>query len=336
MRLGPEDDSPNTLRDLARVDLLPQAFGKGTDALDVFLQLKPFASPAEFGVLSDMVQAAWEPDVYGTIDSVTCFTAENPCTRFTVALTRRTSSETVIHSDKSASGSHFDRPLFVYPHSLLAGALSSNDRSQWILDVIDRTTPLRVVGSDADSFLIQQADDSKPSLVYTLMVYTPNKGVGRPVPLQGKRHFLGHGPGETLASRPSGSATFREIHALLKARQSTQGALPAILTPSDRNKPWLFVYSESAFTGDAIFAVITGDLTHTCLRQATASELVKRWQQWNDKHEAPPLGNDYQANASTLQRLLLDQSQSWRREGFQRNPILLLTPQSLAESVCTN
>jgi hypothetical protein len=255
-----------------------------------------------------------------------------------VTVNRSSSPVTIIHSDKSAlSGSRYDRPLIVSPHSLLSASLNSSDRSPWLLDVIDRVRPVVVLQSDSDSFLIRVSDDAKNAApLGSLTVFTPGKGLAHLIPLGPGAELGGIGPGGTLPEKPKGNATYRQIHGVLKVRQSSPQSIPAVLTFGGRKEGWVVAYRETATSAGAVFSLITGNYKQTCLRQATVDEIVKKWSQWHVVKEAPDVGTDRDANIAFLERLLLNAKQSWRQEGFARNPILLLTPQTFGESSCSS
>lgn len=338
MRLGPEDDGKDTLRDLAGTGYLQLVFGGTSTPYEGFRTLTPYARPAQFGALSDLAQASWEPQTFGAVTNIACVTNEIPCTRFAVTLNRGGEAVTIVHSDKSAlSGSHFDRSLTVSPNSLLSGTLNSPDRSPWVLDVMDRVSPVVVLQSDADSFLIRVPNDFKVDApMKSLNVFTPGKGLGHLVQLAGDFELRGTGPGGTLPVKPKGNATYRQIHALLKARQSSSQSPPAILTFGGRKEGWVVAYRETGTSADAVFAIITGNYQQTCLRHATVGDIARKWSQWHGAKEAPDADADYSQMTARLQRLMLDAKQTWRQEGFARNPLLLLTAQTFGESVCSN
>jgi hypothetical protein len=336
MRLGPEDDGNQTLRDIAGLAYLPLVFGKNDTPYDGFRTLAPRGRAAQFGVLADLVQAAWEPETFGTLNGVTCVTDENPCTRLVVAASNQAGRRMIIHSDKAAAGSPFDRPIRAVEGSLLWAALGQSDHSPWILDTIDEKTVVNVLQSDADSFLIlTNSDQPGAAAGAVFMVYTPGKGMGHSVEIStdglGIRPLIRrwHSPGDTLAN--SSDAILRNVLALLKARQSGSAPFPATIS-ADRSTAF---YRENG-SPDATLAVVSGNPQKACLRQASIGAIADKWKQWNAAGEAPPVPQGADATGAAIQRLLLDKQATWRSEGFARNPMLLLAAQDTADSKCNN
>ena len=343
IRMGPEDDGQSTLRDLAGASYLTKVFGDPNDtSYNSFRKQTPYLRPARFGVLSDLTRSAWEPDSFGSISDVSCLTVEMPCTRFVVSTVRSGLPVTFIHSDKAApSGSRFERPFAVYPGSLISAALKSKDQSPWVLNILDRMTSVEVLDAEPDSFLLKVPDDpAKDSTGRSgVTIYTPNQGLGRLVSMEAisPATVSGADSGISPPAKTMGNAALRQVHALLKQREVATLKLPAVLTFGGNRSGYVVIYRETGGNGSALFVVITGNSKEVCSRHATTIDIYKNWSEWHNAkngQEAPKPNTDYDANTATLKRLLLEPKLSWRKEGFARNPLLLLLPEQTTESTC--